>query len=127
MTQSNQPSDRIDRLEELMAQILTTVAETSQQIREISVQIKAQATFHDRFEQELSETKKLIQSNAKAIQANGERDVERAKYELASIRELRRVIRNSHAESLDRNNALQESVEDLRDRVQDIDNNNPLT
>jgi phage shock protein A len=125
MTQANESNDRLSRLEELMAQVLTTVAETSQQIREISVHIKAQASFHNRFEQELTELKKIIQSNAKAIEANGERDVERARYELSAIRELRRTIRNSHAENLDRNNALQESIEDLRDIIQELDRNNP--
>jgi DNA repair ATPase RecN len=97
MTQANESNDRLARLEELMAQVLTTVAETSQQIREISVHIKAQASFHNRFEQELTELKKIIQSNAKAIEANGDRDVERARYELSAIRELRRTICNSHA------------------------------
>jgi phage shock protein A len=125
MTQANESNDRLSRLEELMAQVLTTVAETSQQIREISVHIKAQASFHNRFEQELTELKKIIQSNAKAIEANGERDVDRARYELSAIRELRRTIRNSHAENLDRNNALQESIEDLRDIIQELDRNNP--
>ena len=120
MTQANESSDRLDRLEALMDRVVTTVAETSQQIKEVSIQIKAQATFHDRFEQELAETRKLIQSNAKAIQANGEREIERAKYELAAIREVRRSIRSSHAESLDRNNALQESIEDLRDEIKEI-------
>jgi chromosome segregation ATPase len=120
MTQANESSDRLDRLEALMDRVVITVAETSQQIKEVSIQIKAQATFHDRFEQELAETRKLIQSNAKAIQANSEREIERAKYELAAIREVRRSIRSSHAESLDRNNALQESIEDLRDEIKEI-------
>jgi hypothetical protein len=110
MSQANDSGDRIDRLEALMAQAIATIAETTtetnRQIREVSVQIKAQATFHDRFEQELAETRKLIQSNAKAIQANGDREIERAKYELLAIREVRRSIRSFHAESLDRNNML---------------------
>lgn len=124
MSQANDSGDRLDRLEALMAQAIATIAETTaetnRQIREVSVQIKAQATFHDRFEQELAETRKLIQSNAKAIQANGDREIERAKYELLAIREVRRSIRSSHAESLDRNNALQESIEDLRDEIKEI-------
>jgi chromosome segregation ATPase len=120
MTQANESSDRFDRLEALMDRVVTNVAETSQQIKEVSIQIKSQATFHDRFEQELAETRKLIQSNAKAIQANDEREIERAKYELLAIREVRRSIRSSHAESLDRNNALQESIEDLRDEIKEI-------
>jgi peptidoglycan hydrolase CwlO-like protein len=33
---------------------------------------------------------------------------------------VRRSIRSSHAESLDRNNALQESIEDLRDEIKEI-------
>lgn len=124
MSQANDSGDRLDRLEALMAQAIATIAETTaetnRQIREVSVQIKAQATFHDQFEQELAETRKLIQSNAKAIQANGDREIERAKYELLAIREVRRSIRSSHAESLDRNNALQESIEDLRDEIKEI-------
>jgi hypothetical protein len=96
MTQASESNDRIDRLEALMAQAIAAIAENSQEnrrinqelteeIREVSVQIKAQATFHDRFEQELAETRKLIQLNAKAIQANGDRFLDRAKYELALI------------------------------------------
>jgi methyl-accepting chemotaxis protein len=125
MTQANESNNRLDRLEDLMAQVLTTVAETSQQVREIATHIKAQATFHDRFDLELTELKKIVQSNAKAIEANGDRAVERARYELAAIRELRRTIRNSHAENLDRNNALQESIEDLRDIIQEMSRDNP--
>lgn len=150
MTQAIEPNDRID-LEALMAQAIQTIqiiaattaattaetnrqmaeytAETNRQLREVSIQIKAQATFHDRFEQELSETRKLIQSNAKAIQSSGDsftvqmnREIEQTKYELAAIRELRRSMRTSHAESLDRNNALQESIEDLRDEIKELNN-----
>jgi methyl-accepting chemotaxis protein len=133
MTAANDPNDRLDHLEQLLAQTISVVAETSakvsetsakvaetsQQIREVSTQIKAQATFHDRFDQELTELRKLIQSNAKAIQASSDRELERARNELAAIRELRRTIRTSHAETLDRNNALQESIEDLRDLLQE--------
>jgi hypothetical protein len=50
-----------------MEQQLINTADLTQQIKEISIQIKAQATFHDRFEQSLSATRQLIDSNAKAI------------------------------------------------------------
>jgi methyl-accepting chemotaxis protein len=116
MTQSNEPLSQIDRLEALMAQVIAEnratserinqqfqetdrrIQETNQQIKEVSTQIKAQSTFHDRFDQELTKTEKLIQSNAKAIEANSNRYVERAKYELDAIREVRRSIRESHLE-----------------------------
>ncbi len=61
MTETNASSDRLDRLERLMEQQIINMdrqlisnADLTQQIKEISVQIKAQATFHDRFDQELS-------------------------------------------------------------------------
>ena len=138
VTQVNEPTDRLDRLEALMAQVIAEnraasqetnrqIQETSQQlqdnnqqIKEVSTQIRAMATFHYRFEQELSATKRLIEANAKAIESNGSRDVARAKYELDSIRELSRSIRYAHAQSLDDNNALRDSIEDLRDDLQEI-------
>lgn len=70
MTEINESSDRLDRLERLMEQQIINTADLTQQIKEISVQIKAQAIFHDRFEQSLSATKQLIESNAKAIAAS---------------------------------------------------------
>ena len=91
MTENNESSNRLDRLERLMEQQIINTADLSQQIKEISVQIKAQATFHDRFEQELSTTRKLIESDAKAIAANSTSiDSERK-----AIKELRRSIRES--------------------------------
>jgi chromosome segregation ATPase len=146
VTQTNESSDRLDRIEALMAQTIAEnraasqetnrqiqatnqqiqetnqqLQETNQQVREVSTQIRAMANFHDRFEQELSVTKQLIESNAKAIEANGSRDIKRAKYELESIRELSRSIRYSHAESLDNNNnALRDSIEDIRDDIREI-------
>ena len=98
MTENNESSDRLDRLERLMEQQiinmdrqLTSNADLTQQIKEISVQIKAQATFHDRFEQELSTTRKLIESNAKAIATNSTSiDSERK-----AIKELRKTSINA--------------------------------
>ena len=58
MTEINESSDRLDRL---MEQQIINTADLTQQIKEISVQIKAQATFHD-IEQSLSATKQLIES-----------------------------------------------------------------
>jgi chromosome segregation ATPase len=123
MTTTDESSSRLDRLERLMEQQLTNSAELTQQIKEISVQIKAQATFHDRFEQELSATKQLIESNAKAIAANGTSiDSERK-----AIRELRRSIRESrmenldrHRDTIDRNNSLAEAVEEIQDDMKHI-------
>jgi chromosome segregation ATPase len=123
MTATDESSSRLDRLERLMEQQLTNSAELTQQIKEISVQIKAQATFHDRFEQELSATKQLIESNAKAIAANSTSiDSERK-----AIRELRRSIRESrmenldrHRDTIDRNNSLAEVVEEIQDDIKHI-------
>jgi chromosome segregation ATPase len=123
MTATDGSSSRLDRLERLMEQQLTNSAELTQQIKEISVQIKAQATFHDRFEQELSATKQLIESNAKAIAANSTSiDSERK-----AIRELRRSIRESrmenldrHRDTIDRNNSLAEAVEEIQDDMKHI-------
>jgi hypothetical protein len=98
MTETNQSSARLDRLERLMEQQIINTADLTQQIKEISVQIKAQATFHDRFEQSLSATKQLIESNAKAIAANSTIiDSERK-----AIKELRRTIRESRLDNLNR-------------------------
>jgi chromosome segregation ATPase len=130
MTEINESSNRLDRLERLMEQQITNMdrqlisnAELTQQIKEISVQIKAQATFHNRFEQELSTTRKLIESNAKAIAANSTSiDSERK-----AIKELRRTIRESRLDNLDRHrehqertNALYDSMEDLEDNIKEI-------
>jgi hypothetical protein len=98
MTETNQSSDRLDRLERLMEQQIINTADLTQQIKEVSVKIKAQSTFHDRFEQSLSATKQLIESNAKAIAANSTIiDSERK-----AIKELRRTIRESRLDNLDR-------------------------
>jgi predicted neuraminidase len=130
MTATNESSDRLDRLERLMEQQIINMdrqlisnADLTQQIKEISVQIKAQATFHDRFEQELSTTRKLIESNAKAIAANSTSiDSERK-----AIKELRRTIRESRLDNLDRHrdhqertNALYDSLDDLQDDIKEI-------
>ena len=123
MTENDNSSSRLDRLEQLMEQQLINSAEITQQIKEISIQIKLQATFHDRFEQELSATKQLIESNAKAIASNSTSiDSERK-----AIRELRRSIRDSrmenidrHRDTLDRNNALAEAVEEMQDDLKEI-------
>jgi chromosome segregation ATPase len=137
MTATDESSTRLDRLERLMEQQLTNSAELTQQIKEISVQIKGQATqikeisvqikaqvtFHDRFEQELSATKQLIESNAKAIAANSTSiDSERK-----AIRELRRSIRESrmenldrHRDTIDRNSSLAEAVEEIQDDMKHI-------
>ena len=89
MAEINESSHRLDRLERLMEQQIINTADLTQQIKEISVQIKAQATFHDRFEQSLSATKQLIESNAKAIAASSTSIEDERK----AIRELRRTIR----------------------------------
>jgi chromosome segregation ATPase len=130
MTENNESSDRLDRLERLMEQQIINMdrqlisnAELTQQIKEISIQIKAQSTFHDRFEQELSTTRKLIESNAKAIAANSTSiDSERK-----AIKELRRTIRESRLDNLDRHrehqertNALYDSMDDLQDDIKEI-------
>ena len=129
MTEINESSDRLDRLERLMEQQIINMdrqlisnADLTQQIKEISIQIKAQATFHDRFEQELSTTRKLIESNAKAIAANSTSiDSERK-----AIKELRRTIRESRLDNLDRHrdhqertNALYDSLDDLQDDIKE--------
>lgn len=130
MTETNESSDRLDRLERLMEQQIINMdrqlisnADLTQQIKEISVQIKAQATFHDRFEQELATTRKLIESNAKAIAANSSSiDSERK-----AIKELRRTIRESRLDNLDRHREHQErtsviydSLDDLQDDIKEI-------
>jgi predicted neuraminidase len=123
MTEINESSDRLTRLERLMEQQIINTADLTQQIKEISIQIKAQATFHDRFEQSLSATKQLIESNAKAIAANSTSiDSERK-----AIKELRRTIRESRLDNLDRHrehqersNALYDSLEDLHDDIKEI-------
>jgi predicted neuraminidase len=123
MTQSNESVDRLTRLERLMEQQIINTAELSQQIKEVSVQIKAQATFHDRFEQSLSATRQLIDSNAKAIAANSTSiDGERK-----AIRELRRSIRESRLENIDRyresqerSNSLYDTLEDLQEDIKEI-------
>jgi hypothetical protein len=130
MTENNESSDRLDRLERLMEQQIINMdrqlvsnADLTQQIKEISIQIKAQATFHDRFEQELSTTRKLIESNVKAIAANSTSiDSERK-----AIKELRRTIRESRLDNLDRHrdhqeltNALYDSLDDLQDDIKEI-------
>ncbi len=130
MTEINESSERLDRLERLMEQQiinmdrqLITNADISQQIKEISVQIKAQATFHDRFEQSLSATKQLIESNAKAIAASSTSIEDERK----AIRELRRTIRESRLDNLDRHrehqergNVLYDSLEDLHEDIKEI-------
>lgn len=130
MTEINESSDRLDRLERLIEQQIINMdrqlisnAAISQQIKEISVQIKAQATFHDRFEQSLSATKQLIESNAKAIAASSTSIEDERK----AIRELRRTIRESRLDNLDRHrehqersNALYDSLEDLHEDIKEI-------
>jgi predicted neuraminidase len=123
MTENSESSDWLDRLERLMEQQIINTADLTQQIKEISVQIKAQATFHDRFEQELATTRKLIESNAKTIAANSTSiDSERK-----AIKELRRTIRESRLDNLDRHrdhqertNALYDSLDDLQDDIKEI-------
>jgi predicted neuraminidase len=123
MTEINESSARLDRLERLMEQQIINTADISRQIQEISVQIKAQATFHDRFEQSLSATKQLIESNAKAIAASSTSIEDERK----AIRELRRTIRESRLDNLDRHrehqersNALYDSLEDLHEDIKEI-------
>lgn len=130
MAENNESSDRLDRLERLMEQQIINMdrqlisnADISQQIKEISVQIKAQATFHDRFEQSLSATKQLIESNAKAIAASSTSIEDERK----AIRELRRTIRESRLDNLDRHrehqersNVLYDSLEDLHEDIKEI-------
>jgi predicted neuraminidase len=127
MTEANESIDRLTRLERLMEkqlinnvelsqQIKEVNAELSQQIKEVSVQIKAQATFHDRFEQSLSATRQLIESNAKAIAANSTSiDGERK-----AIKELRRTIRESRLENIDRYRESQERSTSLYDTLEDL-------
>gem|GEM_PF-2766055 len=130
MAENNESSDRLDRLERLMEQQIINMdrqlisnTDISQQIKEISVQIKAQATFHDRFEQSLSATKQLIESNAKAITASSTSIEDERK----AIRELRRTIRESRLDNLDRHrehqersNVLYDSLEDLHEDIKEI-------
>jgi phage-related tail protein len=122
MTENNESSDRLDRLERLMEQQIINTADLTHQIKEISIQIKSQKTFHDRFEQELSTTRKLIESNAKAITAN----INSIETERKAIRELRRNIRESRLENFDRYhrqeriNALYETIEDLQEDIREI-------
>ena len=123
MTENSKYSDRLDRLERLMEQQIINTADISQQIKEISVQIKAQATFHDRFEQQLTATKQLIESNAKAIAASST-SIEN---ERKAIKELRRSIRESRLENFDRHrehqertNILYDTLEDLQDDIKEI-------
>ncbi|WP_373544330.1 hypothetical protein [Chamaesiphon sp.] len=122
MTEINESSDRLDRSERLMEQQIINTADLTQQIKEISVQIKAQATFHDRFEQSLSATKQLIESNAKAIAASSTSIEDERK----AIKELRRTIRESRLDNLDRHrehqrsNALYDSLEDLHEDIKEI-------
>ena len=123
MTKINESSDRLDRLERLMEQQIINTADISRQIQEISVQIKAQATFHDRFEQSLSATKQLIESNAKAIAASSNSIEDERK----AIRELRRTISESRLDNLDRHrehqersNVLYDSLEDLHEDIKEI-------
>jgi chromosome segregation ATPase len=134
MTEINESSDRLTRLERLMEQQIINTADLTQQIKEVSTQIKAQATFHDRFEQSLSATKQLIESNAKAIAASSTSiDSERK-----AIKDLRRSIRESRLENFDRHrehqertNTLYDTLEDLQDDIKEIgrkiDRQNPPT
>ena len=119
MTEINESSDRLDRL---MEQQIINTADLTQQIKEISVQIKAQATFHD-IEQSLSATKQLIESNAKAIAASSTSIEDERK----AIRELRRTIRESRLDNLDRHrehqergNVLYDSLDDLHEDIKEI-------
>jgi chromosome segregation ATPase len=134
MNEINESSARLDRLERLMEQQIINTADLSQQIKEVSTQIKAQATFHDRFEQQLSATKQLIESNAKAIAASST-SIEN---ERKAIKELRRSIRESRLENFDRHreqqertNTLYDALEDLQDDIKEIgrkiDRQNPPT
>jgi predicted neuraminidase len=134
MNEINESSARLDRLERLMEQQIINTADLSQQIKEVSTQIKAQATFHDRFEQQLSATKQLIESNAKAIAASST-SIEN---ERKAIKELRRSIRESRMENFDRHqeqqertNTLYDALEDLQDDIKEIgrkiDRQNPPT
>lgn len=123
MTEINESSDRLDRLERLMEQQIINTADLTQQIKEISVQIKAQAIFHDRFEQSLSATKQLIESNAKAIAASSTSIEDERK----AIRELRRTISESRLDNLDRHrehqersNVLYDSLDDLHEDIKEI-------
>jgi hypothetical protein len=134
MTETNESSDRLTRLERLMEQQIINTADLTQQIKEVSIQIKAQATFHDKFEQSLSATKQLIKSNAKAIAASSTSIEDERK----AIRELRRTIRESRLDNLDRHrehqersNVLYDSLEDLHEDIREIkrkiDKQNPPT
>jgi predicted nucleic acid-binding Zn-ribbon protein len=130
MTQASESSDRLDRLEALMAQVITEhrtshqeamqlSQENSQQIRELTIQIKAMATFHDRFEQDLSATRQLIQSNAKLIESLSE---DRRAAELET-RELRRSIRDSVRNIWDIIETVQDEIRGLNNNM--IDRQNP--
>jgi predicted neuraminidase len=134
MIEINESSERIDRLERLMEQQIINTVDLTQQIKEVSTQIKAQATFHDRFEQQLTATRQLIESNAKAIAASST-SIEN---ERKAIKELRRSIRESRLENFDRHrehqertNTLYDTLEDLQDDIKEIgrkiDRQNPPT
>jgi chromosome segregation ATPase len=116
MTEASESTDRLTRLERLMEQQLINNADLSQQIKEVSIQIKAQATFHDRFEQSLSATRQLIDSNAKAISANSNS----IESERKAIRELRCSIRESRLDNLDRHRDHQERANSLYDAIEDL-------
>ena len=134
MTEINESLDRLTRLERLMEQQIINTADLTQQVKEVSTQIKAQATFHDRFEQQLTATRQLIESNAKAIAASST-SIEN---ERKAIKELRRSIRESRLENFDRHrehqertNTLYDTLEDLQDDIKEIgrkiDRQNPPT
>ncbi len=105
-----------------MEQQVINTADLTQQIKEISTQIKAQATFHDRFDRSLSATKQLIESNTKVIAAN----ITSIETERKAIRELRRSIRESQLENFDRyrrqerTSALYDTIEDLQEDIREI-------
>jgi chromosome segregation ATPase len=110
-------------LTQQIREVSSQTGEIAQQIKEVSTQIKAQATFHDRFEQSLSGTKQLIEFNVKAIAANSTS----IDSEHKAIKELRRTIRESRLDNLDRyreqqerTNALYDSLDDLQDDIREI-------
>jgi uncharacterized protein YeeX (DUF496 family) len=101
MTQSNESSDRLTRLERLMEQQLINNAELSQQTKEVSVQIKAQTTFHDRFEQSLSATRQLIDLNTKANAENNQQISKLIEVERANERKTNSIAKSVMAVTSD--------------------------
>jgi predicted Rossmann fold nucleotide-binding protein DprA/Smf involved in DNA uptake len=101
MTEANESIDRLTRLEWLMEQQLINNAELSQQIKEVSVQIKAQATFDNPFDRSLSATRQLIDSNAKVIAENTQQISKLVKFQCTNERRTNSIAKSVMAVTSD--------------------------